>query len=564
MRFKAIHLAAALAICLLAVSDAPGQGATVRQFGEEIDVHEVRLTVRVDSRRGTAIEGLTAGDFAVFEDGSPLEIVDFRLLASESGAASSRPPGGWQSSERAAAPGGAIQSEESELVVLLFDLQGPLPRLVRAVSKALRWVDSNAAEVAERTWIVAVLDGTVELISDRTTDPEKLGEAIARVKESRIRDRVWRFVESPAASPWVQESRAYNASVAGRETPSGDDIVERMLGRQACLGQRKWMFAQIDSVQQLVESLASISGRKTIVWMHSSERYRYPEKCEDWEILPVTQGMHDLGALAAASGVVVHASNLEGLELEYGSADSRGELTGQNMASHPVASGYEHVLTLGTMARNMAGYTGGQRLAANDPTSIFGRAFGGSVYEITVLVPHGRDGLKHSFDVKLEGHRGAVVHYPRSRLDLSQRELLLNQLERFSLLPGNYGAFPVQLRGVETLVGEQTAVRITISVPAVNVDLLERDGRLVAELDPYVAVHTLAGELIEVRQIDSSELRLPNTGEIGPSATVSADTIIKLSPGEYFITGAFHDRLNDTYGLTSGRIGLSQLATIEE
>ncbi len=520
-------------------------------FEEAIDVHEVLLTVRATTWRGKPIDGLTAADFSVTEDGKPVEIVGFRRLDADGGRAGPVPQEPVATNSEA---GPALQ-EEQELVVLLFDMQGLQPRRARALQQLLEWVDAHPQEIQRRNWLVAILDGSIGLVSDPTNDPSELRNAVAAAGDRRTRDRIWRFVESPAEATWVQDARAYNAAASSGATPLGDEVSERMLARQKCFGKRDWMTAQIDALQQLIESLAPIPGRKSIVWIHSSHLGDVPEYCQDWEIFRITRAMQDLGALTAASGVILHAANLEGLNLEYGRAERMNMgVSENNMASPAVLPGHPHNMSLGTLARNMAGYTGGRRIESNTPPVILDMAFAGPVYEIAVRVPHGRDGKEHRFHVDLRGHTGADLYYQRSWLDLSKRDLLVNQLRRLSLLPGSYGAFPVALRG--QVQPESSALEVSVAVPVNRVGLVERKEKLVAQLEPYVAVHRLDGTLVVFQPLDASPLELPKDAEIGSGAALKASVELELPPGEYMVTGAFFDALNETAGLTSTRMEL--------
>lgn len=545
-----------LVCTLLSANDLRAQATG--EFEEVIDVHEVRLTVRAETRGGRPIGGLTADDFSVSEDGEPVEIVGFRSFEPVDAGANSVPGHGRSPSS---GTGAGPLNREREFVVLMFDLQGLQPRRARTVAELVEWIDAHPDEVEDRTWSVAILDGSVGLMTDHTNDPRKLRDAIAAVDEHETRDRIWRFVESPGEATWVLDARAYSSAATEREPPLGDEVSDRMLERQSCLGKRQWMLGQIDSVQQLVESMAPVPSRKSIVWIHSSYLQDRPETCEDWEILQVTRAMQDLGALAAASGVIMHASNFEGLELKYGSADrmSMG-VSERNMNSFEASPGYQHNLSLGTLARNMADYTGGQRLDSNTPSQILERAFDGPTYEISVMLPHGRDGEEHKFDIELRGRRGAKLYYQRSWLDLSQRDLLVNQLRRLSLLPGSYGAFPVELRG--RIEPDNSAVEVSIAVPVNRVGLVEREDRLVAQLEPYVAVHTLEGTLVVFEQLDSSPLEIAKDTEIPTTAALKTSIQLELPAGEYMVTGAFFDTLNETSGLTSARIDLGAKADV--
>ncbi len=65
--------------CLIATA-AFGQGDAERTFGEVIEVDLVNVEVWVRDPEGNPVTGLTADDFAVFEDGERVEITHFSEL----------------------------------------------------------------------------------------------------------------------------------------------------------------------------------------------------------------------------------------------------------------------------------------------------------------------------------------------------------------------------------------------------------------------------------------------------------------------------------------------------
>ncbi len=530
-------------------------------FQESIEVHELRLEVRVDNGLGLPVDSLTADDFVVTEDGEPVEIVDFRILqdgkpflplAEEAGASPE------QIEAALAEPEVAVQ-REPELVVILTDFQMRRPRFVTAMARLLQWVDEHPEEIAERNWMVGFVDRSVGFLGEPTNDPVELKATLENLSSRKIEGRIWRFVESPSTEPWVQETRTYNARESGRTTGTDETQRQRMMDRQGCSGKRTWMLGQVDSLRRLVESLAPLPGRKTVVWMHSFSLYRLTEGCSRGDMFTVVRAVGDLGALASSAGVVFHASSMGGLI----PVDSY-ELTEQNMAVVSPST-FETTFSLGALAQSLAQYTGGQKVGLNDPSWIFHRAFKDSVYELTVLVPHGRDGRRHDIKVRIkEGYPLAILRYPRTYVDLSKRQLLMNQLQRFSMLPGSYGSFPVYLkteeaRNEELEAGESVDLAVSVAVPVGRVGMLtQEDGGQLARLEPYVSVHNLDGELVEFQQLDSSEFRLAKGVEIAPEDVLQATTRIPLPPGEYLVNGAFYDALNDTSGVTSARVNLTQ------
>ncbi len=548
------------------------QGGSSPVFQESIAVHEVRLEVRIENGLGLPVDDLTQSDFTVTEDGEPVEIVRFQVLNPRGVATPTASARVETTEQQTPTPQPVVANpRQQETVVLLFDFVDNRIRFVNAVDEISRWVDQNSRLVAERTWIVATLDGAVGLLDSPTQDPETLKTTLEELKKKRSEEtRVWRFVASPSESAWVQKAREFNAAShpsqtnAGPTTATGEDEQLKRFRGSDCRMQAEWMVGQTSKLRQLVESLSPLPGRKTVVWVHGTSFSSVPQGCPAKDVFQATRASWELGSLAAAAGVVLHASDMSGLTLRYGSADSSASdmgLIGEYMETAAVASGYEHFLSLGSLARNMSIHTGGHRVVLNDPSYVFHRAFEEPVYEVTVLVPHGRDGLHHRIKVKVEGHPLARLSYQRNYVDLDKRSLLLNQVERMSLLPGSYGSFPVHLSGSGLQDGKNIETRVTIATPAHKIGMMVDGDHLVAKLEPFIAVYQVNGQLIELRELEASEVRVDNARGIRPSDAFKVSTTFELSPGEYLFTGAFFDTLNETSGVTSARLDLNQFVS---
>lgn len=95
----------ALAFPLTAQRDpVPGES-----FGEAIDVNVVNLDVFVTSKKGKPVEGLTAEDFEVFEDGKPVKITNFYAEK-----------GGPAAAPEAAKPAAADRPVDQRLRLVIF------------------------------------------------------------------------------------------------------------------------------------------------------------------------------------------------------------------------------------------------------------------------------------------------------------------------------------------------------------------------------------------------------------------------------------------------------------
>ena len=207
-------------------------------------------TVTVKDRDGNPIEGLTAQDFVVTEDGQPQDIafVEFQRLPAVpdpptdgSGSADSRPrlrqpaappapvpevasatQGGF-----APVPAGDTRFRDRRLLVLYFDLSAMPPGdQIRAYQAALRYIASQMTP-ADLVALVTYEGGAVRIKQDFTANKAQLQEAIAILIYGEdkdgdgVRDQTDHVHGVRPGRRRVQ--RLQHRSAAGRDADGGHD-----------------------------------------------------------------------------------------------------------------------------------------------------------------------------------------------------------------------------------------------------------------------------------------------------------------------------------------------------
>jgi VWFA-related protein len=154
-------------------------------------------TVTVKDRDGNVVEGLTAKDFTVTEDGQPQEIafVEFQRLATTLAPAAPPPPAapvtqpapavtGVASptqTEIASSPSGDIRYRDRRLIVLYFDLSAmPPPDQMRAYTNAQKYIDAQMTP-ADLVAVMTFQGGAVRVRQDFTDNKAALQEIILRL-----------------------------------------------------------------------------------------------------------------------------------------------------------------------------------------------------------------------------------------------------------------------------------------------------------------------------------------------------------------------------------------------
>jgi VWFA-related protein len=153
-------------------------------------------SVFVKDKDGKPIEGLTAKDFTITEDGQPQEIafVEYQRLATEPPVQAADPQAPIPLAARPAAPvttvaptvqtgiasppAGDIRYQDKRLLVLYFDgsSMGPADQ-IRAYTNALKFIDTQMT-TSDLIAIMSFQNGSVSVKNDFTDDKEKLREVI--------------------------------------------------------------------------------------------------------------------------------------------------------------------------------------------------------------------------------------------------------------------------------------------------------------------------------------------------------------------------------------------------
>jgi VWFA-related protein len=153
-------------------------------------------SVFVKDKDGKPIEGLTAKDFVITEDGQPQDIafVEYQRLATDAPALAADPQAPVPLTARPATtaptvapttttqisspPSGDIKYQDKRLLVMYFDSSsmGPADQ-IRAYTNALKFIDTQMT-ASDLIAIMSFQQGAVSVKNDFTADKEKLREVI--------------------------------------------------------------------------------------------------------------------------------------------------------------------------------------------------------------------------------------------------------------------------------------------------------------------------------------------------------------------------------------------------
>jgi VWFA-related protein len=212
-------------------------------------------TVAVKDKNGNSIEGLTAKDFTVTEDGAPQEIsfFEFQKLPDASEAAPLAEPGRPKLLNRlprtqiAPEQPGKIRYSERRLLALYFDLSAmPEPDQLRALNAAKKFVRTQMT-ASDLMAIMMFAGGAVRLLADFTADRDRLLSIIETmiVGES----------EDPLAG--ADENLADTGAAFGQ-----DDSEFNIFSTDR----------QLAAIQTAVKMLGTLSEKKSLIYFASGLR----------------------------------------------------------------------------------------------------------------------------------------------------------------------------------------------------------------------------------------------------------------------------------------------------
>lgn len=353
-------LPALATIFLLILSAAPGPGsgaAHAQRFGEEISITEVEIPVHV-LRGGEPVQGLTAEDFEVYDEGERREIVGFRVIdLTRIEAAPGEPEG-----EPGEAP--AVPEIEGRRILLLFDFLFSRPHFLERSLLGAREMVASQLHPADRvavayfngsgsTLLLGFTDdrheieaalGAIHAILDRR--PAEARERIARLdggpdpgsgepdEDSRPRTRAGELAErlGPAAAVAILSGQtgtgqggafgdAFAPVTAGSSSPSIDPVVDRVAFTEpeqigaslAAAGQTSAIRTLTIEISRLATLLRDVPGQKQVLYLSEGFSSGILNSFASGQRALVLRFLETMFEALRRGGWTLHAMDVEGV-----------------------------------------------------------------------------------------------------------------------------------------------------------------------------------------------------------------------------------------------------------
>ncbi|HVT19068.1 MAG TPA: VWA domain-containing protein [Thermoanaerobaculia bacterium] len=533
-------LAAAAVLCL--ATGAAGLGAAPSHppapapaaeptYFESVDVEVVSVEAFVTDRKGRPVTGLRKEDFAVREDGKPVEVTHF-FAASEEAPRDAAPAAAAPPSAAPEPHPGAEPPADQRLDLALFIDDRNLTSANRnRILRELRSYFSSGLGPADRV-MVASYDGSLRIMQEPTADRaaleailDKASSVSARgVERSQDLRRLLLEIDRVQVPPPQGTGRGGNQD---REISAGQ-TTEVYAGLRLYAQQRyDEVRATLATLSHFVDSMAGLPGRKALLYLSGGLPLR--------PAAAVFEAFESrLGRLARERGLEMSgmvgrdldASPLLQQFVERASADrvtvyalSAPDEVGSLGADSPGLSAWTPALA-GTESfdrdqsmRDIAGQTGG-RAALNpaEPRGLLERMRRdlATYYSLGYTPPHPHDGKTHLIEVRTRD-RSLTVRHRRAYHDLPAAERTRNRTVSALLFGVTENPLGVGLElGRESRDAKgQMQVELTVTVPISNLALVPRDGFHVGSLVIYIGARDGAGRTSQLTRVNLP-VRIPN------------------------------------------------------
>lgn len=487
-RAVACRLATVLLLVGLAASGRPAPAAAQESpsagFEDAIDVRIVEVDVYVTDRKGRPVRGLGREDFQLFEDGRPVEIVNFARLTTPAAAQEDR-VGPLETGDDGPLP----TAPESPMTVVLFVDNTTLiqPHRNRVLPDVKEFVDRVVGE-GTRFMVVALQPG-LEVLAPITADAGTVQAALDEVARMPARGLAARSERRQVIDHMREIHDLYLGS-----------------GRDPCVDGWGQMVAAVDTYAQsashrlgtaqagllgLARSLGGLPGRKAVLYLSDGleqmpgidlyarlgelcprrerEMFTYLSRWDE------TRTLEELAAYANAHRVTFYPLETSGLT---GYTIASAEYDDRRFAP----SARNDTLRISNLQSSlfiMADETGGQAFFnANRPAPELERMARDftDYYSLGFAPQRGWDGDDHSIRVELAGKaaKGNTLRYRRRYQAVPDEERMAERTLAALMLGWEDNPLDARIELGEPRPGDEEVweVPVRIEIPAASLDAL--------------------------------------------------------------------------------------------
>jgi VWFA-related protein len=427
-----------VAIALLALCAAPSILTQEKTADSNIKVQAVNVVVDliVTDRHGRHVQGLTAADFKVYEDGVPQKIIGFTPSAGSAPDSLSPAVAGSNANVKPVSPPGPAGSlPEPHLLTVVLDLADNRPANTKNSSDAVLHYLDKTLGTGEYVAIYYI-DSSLHMALPFTNDLQKARETLQRIESRRppgtfngsdraatqeeINDLYRQVHPETQLGAAAGDLQTISGGGQGAPSPPGNNMammMERQIDTMRTYLTMQNTFqarAVFAALRAICLAYRDMPGRKNVVLF--SEGFLYSDDAK-----PEMEAVADAANRANAS---IYVIDPEGIEVNpYGAGvrpidtiGSRMAATGApgaNVGQHGGETKFDKVKTVGNLSRGdqlewLADTTGGLMVKrTNDLAPAFGKVLddGRDYYTLAYLPAKSDfDGKFHSIKIELLQH----------------------------------------------------------------------------------------------------------------------------------------------------------------
>jgi VWFA-related protein len=253
---SAAILGAALAAAAVTPAAAAAAGAgtpPLPSFAERVDVRQVNLEVFVTDAQGRAVTDLTAGDFRVFEDGSPVALQSFSRVDGGQGAAGKPAPG------RPAA--GAADETPVRAVVVLDEEHTRTPNRAALFARLGEVLAGRLPRGSQVT--IMRYNGGMSVLLPFTGERHDILAALEKEATTFSARQIYADEDRLSTLAALHEDATSSNPVGG----GGPCLYGEQIARGYAERQRTEVLRDVDALGHLVGTLEGLAGRKLLLYV---------------------------------------------------------------------------------------------------------------------------------------------------------------------------------------------------------------------------------------------------------------------------------------------------------
>ncbi len=558
---------------VLAVASAAAQtaaaepGSQESTFYESIDVNVANVEVYVTDKDGKRVEGLSKDDFQVLENGQPVEITNFYAVSEGQATVLGGGDGGAESAPTPPTPPGTeaapedVPNDQRLYLAIFIDNRTLVPATRNRTLEAVQDFVTRL-KPGDRV-LLAGYDNSVVIRRGLTNDPAALAAAldeVARVAPggiSRDAERL-RMVRQIDASDPVGNNGGGESQRAQAAILIGVQLYQeiKMFGMQ----QNEENRAAIRALQQFVDSLAGLPGRKSVLYV-SGGMSLYPAEALmlAWESkfgdlrdqvgYSSFDGRRD-ESRTALKDLIDHANANRVTFYSLGSTTQLAGVSADSGASIVMSAALDATETMNMQSslEMIASETGGLASinAADAPLLDRMRQDFDTYYSLGYVPRNGRDGKQRKIEVKTT-NRSLKIRHRGTRMERTERERMTSRAMSALLLGEDDNPLEVTLElGKEKPNAKgQLEVEVLVKFPLANLVLVPQDQFHEGRLSLFIGVRDSHGRNSDITEVDVP-IRVPNDQLLTALGQIGGwKTTLLLRPEPHTVAVALRDRIGN-------------------